>query len=66
MSYLFSFLRYQIKCVINFLLRAVDDVINFEIYLQTTSKANGWEKKRGRWKYKNLNISRTKRPLKMK
>ena len=40
----------------------VDDVINFKIYLQATSKAMAdREKKRGRRKYKNLNISRTKR-----
>ena len=53
MSYLFFFSRYQTKCVIKFL---------FNIYLRSTSKAMAdREKKRGRWKYKNLNISRTKR-----
>ena len=39
-----------------------DGVINFKIYLQSTSKAMvDREKKRGRQKYKNLNMSRTKR-----
>ena len=37
------------------------------IYLESTSKAMAdREKKRGRWKYKNLNILRTKRAFKMK
>ena len=37
-------------------------MINFEIYLQSTSKAMAdREKKSGRWKCKNLNISRKKR-----
>ena len=46
MSYLFSF---------------YDDVINSKIYLQTTSKTiTDREKKRGRQKYKKLNISRSK------
>ena len=36
--------------------------INFKIYLVSSSKAMAdGEKKKGRWKYKNLNISRTKR-----
>ena len=44
------------------LTKTVDDVINFKIYLGSSSKAiAGREKKRGRWKYKYLNISRTKR-----
>ena len=39
-----------------------DDVINFKIYLQSLSKAMAdREKKRGEWKYKNLNISSMKR-----
>ena len=39
-----------------------DDFMNFKIYLQSTSKAMAdWGKKRGRRKYKNLNISRVKR-----
>ena len=43
------------------------DVINFTIYLQTTSNTMGdREIKRGRWKYKKLNISRTKRAFWMK
>ena len=44
------------------LILIVDDTINFKIYLGSSSKAMAdREKKRGRWKYKNLNISRTKR-----
>ena len=51
MSYLISFSRYQTKRVI----------INFKIFLGSTSKAMAdREKKRGRRKYKNLNIPRTK------
>ena len=43
------------------------DVINFTIYLQTTSNTMGdREIKRARWKYKKLNISRTKRAFWMK
>ena len=41
-------------------------MINFKIYLQTTSKAMADKEKKGRWKYKNLNISRTKRAFQMK
>ena len=38
-----------------------DDVINFKIYLRSVSKAMAdREKKRRRWKYKNLNILRMK------
>ena len=40
----------------------VDDVINFKIYLESSSKAmTDREKKRGRLRYKHLNILRTKR-----
>ena len=43
------------------LIWAVND-INFKIYLGSTSKAiTDREKNRGRWKYKNLNISGMKR-----
>ena len=55
-SYLFSFLKYQTKCVIiqKVLIYTVDEVINFKIYLQSTSRAMAdMAKKRGRWKYKN-------------
>ena len=39
----------------------VDDVTNHKIYVGSNSKAMAdMEKKRGRRKYKNLNISRTK------
>ena len=62
-SYLVSFPKYKTKCVIKFLL-TVDDVINFKIYLGSTSKAMvEREKKSGRQKYKNLKISKTKRAI---
>ena len=52
MSYLFSFSRYQTKCVLSF----------SKIYLRTTSKPMAeMEKKMGRQKYKNLNILRMKK-----
>ena len=35
MSYLFSFPGYQTKCVI----KTTDDVMNFKIYLSSSSKA---------------------------
>ena len=65
MSYLFSFSRRKK----NVLLRSylADGVTNFKIYLGSISKAMAdWEKTRGRWKYKNLNISRRKRAFQMK
>ena len=35
---------------------------NLKIYCGSSSKAmTDWDKKRRRWKYKNLNISRTKK-----
>ena len=44
------------------LIQTNDDVINFKIYIGSSSKAMAdREKKRGRWKYKNLNISRRKK-----
>ena len=59
MSYLFSFSRYQTKCIIKFLFR---QLMMSQTYLGSSLKAMGdREKKRGRWKYKNLNISRTER-----
>ena len=61
MPHLISFSRYQTKCV------TVDDIINFKIFLGSTSKAIAdMEKKRGGRKYKNLNISRMKRAFSMK
>ena len=58
MSYLVSFRRYQAKWV---LFLTVHDVINFKIYRGSSSKAMAHrEKKRGRWKYKNLNIGERK------
>ena len=48
MSYLLFFSRHQTKCVINFLFRQLD-VINFKIYLKSSSQAMAdREKKRGR------------------
>ena len=45
----------------------VDDVVNFKIFVGSTSKAmDDMEKKRGSPKYKNLNISRTNRAFLMK
>ena len=67
MSYLFCFLRYKTKCLIQLLFRQFDDVKNFDNYLPSTSKAMAdREKKRERPKYKNLNISTTKRAFHMK
>ena len=49
MSHLIFFSRYQTECVIKFLLKTVDDNINFKIFLGSTSKAMAdREKKRGR------------------
>ena len=49
------------------LIQTVNDVINFKIFLGSSSEAMAdREKKRGRKKYKNLNILRTKRAFKMK
>ena len=60
LTYLILYQLAKFQCSIP--LFSFSDVINFKIYLRTTSKAMAdWEKKRGRWKYKNLNILRTKR-----
>ena len=62
MSHLIFFARYQIKCVIKFLFRPSDDITIFKIFFGSACKAMAdREKKRGRRKYTNLNISRTKR-----
>ena len=62
-SYLLSFSLYQTKRVVY----TVDDVKNFKNYLRSTFKAMAAkQKERGRWKYKNLNISRKKKAFKMK
>ena len=52
-----------LKCYVpKVLISTVDNVINFKIYLGSGSKAMAdREKKKGRWKYKNLNVLRTKR-----
>ena len=51
-SYLFSFSRYQTKCV-RVLIQTTDDVMNFKIYLQSSSKAKAdRQKKREGQKYK--------------
>ena len=39
MSHLITFSRYQTKCVIKFLSKTVDDIINFKIFPESTSKA---------------------------
>ena len=55
------FSRYQTKCV-KFLIQTIDDIINFKIFLGSACKAIAdREKKKGRGKYTNLNISRIKR-----
>ena len=43
-------------------METIDDVRNFKIYLPSSTT----EKKRGRHKYTNLNISRMKRAFSMK
>ena len=54
MSYLISFSRYQTYCVIKFLFR-VDDVINFKIFLESTSKVMAdREKKEGKMNVQKL------------
>ena len=61
MSRLNSFSRYQTKCVIKFIIRQFM-TSQTKIFLESTFKAMAdMEIKRGRRKYKNLNISRTKR-----
>ena len=60
----YFFLKISNKGCFPVLIYAVDDIINFKIFLESTSKAMAdREKNRGRRKYKNLNISRTKRAL---
>ena len=61
MSHLISFSRYQAKYVNKFLLRQFM-MSQTKIFPRSTSKAMAdREKKRGKGKYKNLNISRIKR-----
>ena len=58
----FFFLKISNKMCYQVLIQTVDDVINSKIYLGSSSKAMAdREKKRGRWKYKNFNILRTKK-----
>ena len=60
MSQLISFSKYQTKLKV--LIETVDDIINFKIFLESTSKEMAdRENKRGRQKHKNLKTSRTKR-----
>ena len=68
MSHVISFSRYQTKCVVKFLFRQfMQSYINLKIFLGSISKAMAdREKKEGRRKYKNLNISRTKSAYWMK
>ena len=61
MSYLFSFPSIKQNVLLSSYLDSWD-VINFKIYLGSTFKAMAdTEKKKGRRKYKQLNISTTKR-----
>ena len=58
-SYLFFLLKISNKMCYEVLISTIDDVINFKIFLRSTSKAMAdREKKRGRQKSE---ISRTKR-----
>ena len=60
-SYLFL-LRISNKMCYQVLILTIDDVINFKIYLQSSSKAmTDRKKKTGGQKYKKLNTSETKR-----
>ena len=60
MSYPFSFPTYQKNVLLSLYL--VSDVTIYKIYVGSTPKAMADRKKKmGRWKYKNLNMSRTKR-----
>ena len=53
--------KISMKCVIKFLFRQLMMPWTFKIYLGSSPKAmTDREKKRGRWKYKNLNILQTK------
>ena len=62
MSHLISFSSYQTKCVIKFLFRQLMTSWILRFFLdQPLKQWLTWKKKRGRQKYKNLNISRTKR-----
>ena len=63
----YFFLKILSKMFYKVLIQTVNDVINFKIFLGSSSEAMAdREKKRGRKKYKNLNILRTKRAFKMK
>ena len=65
MSYLFSFPKYQKKCVVKFLFRQLmmSQTVRFMLDqpLKQSKPMADREKKMGRQKYKNLNISRMKR-----
>ena len=62
MSYLFSFSRYQTKCVIKFLFRQLmtSSTLTFTFDHPLEQRPAG-RKRKGERKYKSLNISRTKR-----
>ena len=47
MSHLISFSRYQTKCVIKFLFKQFNDIINFKVFLGSTSEAMADREKRG-------------------
>ena len=62
MSYLFSFSRYQTKCVIKFLFRQLmmSQTIRFMLDQPLKQWLTGRKRGEGK-KYKNFNISRTKK-----
>ena len=67
MLYLFSFSRYQIKCVIKFLFRQLMTLKTFNICLQSSFKAiANMEKREENRNTKNLNSSKMKRAFLMK
>ena len=60
MSHLISFSRYQTKCAIKFL--TVDGIINFKIFLVSTSKAMAdREKKEGKTKKQKFKYLKNKK-----
>ena len=63
----YFFLKLSNKMCYKVLIQTVGDIINFKMFLGSSSKPMAdREKKSGRQKDKNLNISRTKRAFQMK